>query len=137
MPQDIDSTVIWMQATYPTFGITSTGNTHITFLNSRSPVFQDGGYSVSYAVYTDEWDAGTNQRKQINKISVLGKKLASSYTLQMVLPSSRTIDLGSNRQAILRCGIHRRTRFAATFSTAASDMPELYGIGIDYEVLST
>lgn len=93
-------------------------------MNHVTPVFTDDGDSYTFTVQTNKFDAGTEKRKFLSRLTVVGDVGSASSSLNILWSdddygtwsTARTVNLTSNRKYLANCGSFRRRAFRLTNS---------------------
>lgn len=138
----------WVESGYPELFKFSEGMNAIALSNTDgivytsnilTPVYQDVGQAYTATVQTSLWDGGTNNRKFIRSIRIIGDVQASgelsiswSDDDYASFNTARTIDLMGMFKTLYACGSTRRRAFKITHS--ANTPLRLEALEIEYDV---
>lgn len=107
--------------------------------NPVSPVFADDDTNFEFRIQTSKIDFGTNNRKFLNQIAIIGDETTSSTNLEIswsdddynTFNTARTVDLSTSHQYLKVCGAFRRRAFR--FSNTSSLPIRLEAMELEYK----
>lgn len=114
-----------------------------TDTDPTSFVYQDDGNTYTMKIQTSKIDFGTNKRKRLHKLDVIGDKQATANNLSInwsdddygTFSTARTVAMGDTRPYLNNCGIFRRRSFKLEHS--ANTACELEAIELEYSQMET
>lgn len=126
------------------YAISSTSTSGKVFaVTPANIVYRDNGELYAASGQTTKWDAGTNTKKTMISLDVIGDKETSTSPLYIAFTDddyqtsgvTRTVDLSSNRPRLTRCGRFSRRGFL--YSHNANTPMRLEAFEVDVEIGST
>lgn len=100
------------------------GFSDMTIGRSASPVFVDGGAAYTMSIQTAIVDLGTEKRKRLRKLKLIGFDADAASTTSIswsdndygLFNTPRTVDFNNQRTYLSNCGMFRRRAFKITNS---------------------
>lgn len=107
-------------------------------VNQQTPVYQDVGSNFVMSIQTSKLDFGTNKRKRLHRLRIVGDQSGATNTLSVTwsdddyqtYSAARTIDLTAQDQKTDNLGIFRRRNFLLSNSSSTSSRFEALELDI-------
>jgi hypothetical protein len=114
----------------------------LTFADQTLTSFQDDSNDYSLVIQTNKVDGGTERRKRLHKLALIGNDAAATSTTTVswsdddytTFSTARSLDMNSTRPYLSNCGAFRRRAFKITNSSNAPF--ELEGLELELSVLT-